>query len=469
MKKHLLLVIPILAALTLAGCKKDVTPVNSTLSIKTLNITSGDTIAVPGNVTFNVSIADDNYALSTLEISAALEDGTVIASESIRTTGNSVDLTDQILEIPFCAGMDAGASLGVTFKAINVDGESVVQSEILSIKRPSLPSELYMTVGDRVYTMAQDDTDSYLYSTKETDGFESAVTATISTASDLSEASYIWGASGTTNLGKICSISDSGIEISYPSVMVDNYTFNALTFEVKAVGQEFDVSVNGKALTPSSGLLYANVSFTKDAQFEITGIADMDSAWNRDFFSYEDGKFTFLRESGSYDVYYSPKYNYIWVVNMDAVAPECLWVIGHGFTCATEWNTDYASGGWSNTDVLQMGYAVRIADERYQCSMYLNNEHEWGTFEFEVYSDRQWNKTNGFCGISLSGDTRGVKLNGAADGKPGLTSDSGFHPGYYTIVFDNATGDINLTRISPWQDTGGTSMSINGTTLESDP
>lgn len=450
-----------------ASCKEKPepdTPTESAPEFTELSV-SPEAVTVPGDLSVHAVISDAATNLSTLEISAALGNGTVIASASVRTQGQQANV-DQTLAIPFTAGMAQGAEIAVSCEAVNVDGKSTKQVKKVSINRPSLPDNLYMKIGEDVFAMAKDEANANLYKT-EVGSYESITTAVISTAEDASAADLIWGTSKEANKAEICSFSDaSGISISFPTILVEQYTFDAVSFEVKAVGTEVHVSVAGTELQPESGMLYANIAFEKNAEIEITGIDDLDNAWNRDFFEpASNGKFKFLRESGSYDVYYSPRYNYIWIVKNGAVAPECLWIVGHGFTESPVWHEDFGYGGWEFEPVTRVAYAVAIGDNKYQCSLYLNNEHEWATFEFEVYSGLDWSKANGFGGKTISGFNKGVRLSNAADQMPGLTSDTGFQPGYYTIVFDNATGDINLTRHTEWIDTGGSGVFINGTEL----
>lgn len=450
------------------GCKPDVKPDDVTVGgpeFSELTLTP-ESVTVPGQLSLHAVISDASVNLSTLEVSAALTDGTVVASASIRTSGKEADV-EQTIDIPFVAGITEGAELAVSFEAINVEGKSAKQVKKVTLGRPELPETLYAIIGGEAIAMARDLQDANLYVTPEGE-YESMISVNIATAEDMTEADFIWGASGTDNIGKICALSDATpISVSYPSLLVKQYTFNTVTFEVKAVGDELNVSVGGVKLTPASGLLYASVAFEKGAEVAITGIDNIEAAWNRDFFEKKGDKFTFLRESGSYDVYYSPKYNYIWIVKDGAVAPECLWVVGHGFTEATEWHTDFEAGGWEFEPVTRVGYAVSVGGSKYQVSLYLSNQHEWDTFEFEVYSNLvDWSKEGGFGGTSVTGFNKGVKLSNAKDGKPGLTSDTGFQPGYYTIVFDNASGEINLTRHSEWADTGGSGIVIAGTELE---
>ena len=210
------------------------------------------------------------------------------------------------------------------------------------------------------------------------------------------------------------------------------------------------VFVNDVALVEdANGTLSAKVNFTKDGVVAIRGIENLEGAWNRDFFSMEDGSLKFIRESGEYDVVYSEEYNYLWIAKLNAVAPECLWVVGHGFTQATSWNESLSHDGWMLGPITRVGYAVPIGDNKYQCSLYLTNNHDWGKFEFEVYSNLTWGKDNGFCGTSITGDSAGMHLGPAADKMPGLQGDEeGFVEGYFRLIFDNATGEINVTRLS---------------------
>lgn len=450
----------------LSSCKKDGGKEGKveSLKIESLEITSGEAVSVPGKVTFTAKISDASVNLSTLEVSAALENGTVLATASIRTPGKEAVIEDGEIAIPFAADMAEGGTIGITFEAINVDGASVKQSKLVSLHRPSLPETLYMTAGDAVYPMARDLENPLLYRTESATGFDNSLTAFISSAEEPAESDYIWVASDIPGKGRIGTVSDEGISVSFPSYVVENWAFDAGSFEITPIGRELHISVAGTPLSPAAGLLYASVTFTKDATVEVEGMDDVATAYNRDFFSYEGGELRFLRESGTYDVYYSPKYNYIWVAKMTSVAPECYWVLGHGFTCATAWHRDYFKGGWSETDITRMGYAVKTAEDSWQCSMYISNEHEWESCEFEIYSDLDWGKGSGIELTSLTGDTKGLVLSKGS----GITSSAGFQPGYYVFTFHASTKSAEIRRISDWQDSGDLGVTVNGTRLESD-
>lgn len=454
-----------LAMVLVLSCKKEDSKQNDgSLSITSLEITSGESVQIPGAVTFTASVSDGTVNLSTLEVSAALEDGTVIASTSIRTPGKEADITDGSIEIPFAAGMKEGGNIGLSFKAINVNGDEARQSRMVTLRRPALPETLYMTIGNNAYPMKRDLQNPLVYKTNSKTGFESTATAMITSAEDPGANDFIWVGSETPGTARLGEMTDEGISLSFPSYLVENWAFDTESFVVTPVGRELAVSVNGKALAVSAGLLYASIQFEKGSSVKVEGVDNLEGAYNRDFFSYSASGLTFLRESGTYDVYYSPKYNYLWVAKMSAVAPECYWVLGHGFTCASEWHTDYAIGGWSETDITRMGYAVKVGDDAWQCSMFLNNEHEWATCEFEIYSNLSWEKTSGIELTTLTGDTKGLTI---GKGK-GITSTSGFQSGYYTITFSASTHTASIHRVSPWQDSGNSGITVKGVELDMD-
>ena len=463
------LIAAISATALLASCTDQPEAENSgDLEIVFLSI--GSETIVPGNdLTFTASVRSGGADLSTLEVSVISSDGE-IAEASFRTRGTEATVTDGSITVPFLANMAEGTNLGVRFELIDVNGASINTTRQIAIERPQLPETIYMITDAGTYSMTRSADNQELYTTSET-GFDNALTATFATSDNIDEAEYIWGDSGQNNVASIIEVGGSGVTINFPSMSVDNYTFNTLTFEVGATGTNLDISVNGTALTPDGSLLHAQVEFTQDAAVTITGISDLESCYNRDFFSYADGNVTFLGESGTYDVYYSTDYNYFWIAKMDAVAPECLWINGHGFTCAPRWSTDYNTGGWVGMDeegdpltINRVGYARRISDNEYQCHMYLSNDHEWANFEFEIYSDLEWNIIEF---TSIAGDTEGIVLSENEEGPTGgITSASeGFEDGYYRVVFNTSTYTATFERLTEYVGPTPSGQTLNGVSL----
>lgn len=465
--KHSRIFLSLLAVAALASCVKP-EPIDPSATLVLSDVSVSASVNVPGSITVAAKVSDVNIALSTLNISAALEDGTeIVAERKIRTRGHEATVNETV-DIPFAANMTDGAKVIVNLKAINVEGATLSQTAAVSVVRPEIPETIYMKIESDIFPMTK--VGDNLYETEE-GSYSSVATAYFATAEEFSEAPIFWGSSTEDNIAETCAFSDApGVSVSYPTYLVSQFTFNTLTFEVGVKGEEVHVAVKGTELAPQAGgLLYANIGFTQGETLAITGINDLENAYNRDFFIPDgNGGFTFACESGNYDVYYSPRYNYIWVARMDAVAPDCLWIIGHGFTCAPVWHPDFSSdavSGWATDYIYQLGYCVKVGEDLYQCSMYLSDQHTWGSFEFEIYSDLESNKTHGFGGTSLTGFTKGITLSGAGDGMPGLTSTVGFQPGYYVITFNNATGEINLDRKTPYQEASGSGIFINGVEL----
>ena len=240
--KHYPLILSVLSLALIASCQEK-EPAVSEGALEISDVTVPESIKVPGELKFSALVSDDAVDLSTLEVSASLEDGTQIANKSIRTPGKEAKVEDA-LNIPFAASMAEGSDLIVSFEAVNVNGKKESLIKKTAISRPVLPETLYMKVGDNTLEMKQSLENAHLYETAEGE-YESIATAVFATAEDFSAAEFIWGISTEDNKAQICSFSDaSGVAISYPSVLVKKYTFNTLTFEVGVIGDVLEIAVN---------------------------------------------------------------------------------------------------------------------------------------------------------------------------------------------------------------------------------
>jgi hypothetical protein len=417
-----------------------------------LEFSASDQVSANDSLYFSVNIHDPQTPLSTLEVKLTIGDEE-ISSQSIRTKGKDISISQMGVFIPFVAGLEENQSACLTLTAINVEGSEQTYPFDFHIKRPDIPKQLYLHFEGNTVTMIQDEENPYLYLTNaETEEeFPMEFTGKISTAESLDTSSLIWGASDNSNEAAIVSATSPGFTFDYRDWLIERITFNTQTFKLDVIGEQKDIYVKGVKLNASEGFFRANIAFTQGEDVEITGIEDIEKAYNRDFFDYnpETGKCTFLRESGQWEVYYSSAYNYIWVMRLNDTAPACFWMVGHGFTSAPVWNEDFNYGGWEVDVIARLAYVVPIGDNLYQTTLYLSNTHEWESFEIEIYSDREWSKDNGILlqEGSLTGDISGIAISESN----GITSSDDFVPGYYRLTFNTSQGvgheTLNIQRI----------------------
>lgn len=184
----------------------------------------------------------------------------------------------------------------------------------------------------------------------------------------------------------------------------------------------------------------ASVDLVKNQEFKMTQVTNPGTACNRDFLQYNPstGNFTFTGETGLWNIFYYPEYNYIWVSKWNAVAPEAYWIIGTGFSSAPRWYSAFNSLGWKMDDVRQVAYMKRISDYKYQASVFLSDQTEWG-FDIKVYSKRGWSGNHAiFVSNRLTGDKQGMKV--AGTDKADIVMDKGFVPGYFLVTVDISSG-----------------------------
>lgn len=427
------------ATLMLTGCEEELGRVvfpYSSPQMSELKVSTENQIAASDSIFFSVNIRDNETPLSTLEVTVTSGDE-LIHSESIRTKGYESSIKNHGVLIPFTPGMeDKEATLTLT--AINVEGSEQKEVRKFKIVRPEMPETIFLHLDGEVLPMTRTEI-PYEYATEE-GSFADKFTGKISTSENLSDSKFIWGSSETLNHAALVAESGAGFTANYENWQIERITFNVQSFKVGVVGTHQVLIVNGVELEAAGGCYKGVVNFKKDAPVEISGFENLASAYNRDFFSFneETGSLTFLRDSGEWEVYYYPKYNYMWIARVADVAPEAFWLVGHGFSSAPVWHEDFSYGGWDTEEVCRMAYAVKVAPGKYQTTIYLSTEHEWESFELEIYSDRQWTKDNGILLSegAIKGDATGIipsQSNGLAVGE-------GFVPGYYRLTFDTSAG-----------------------------
>lgn len=442
MKKLHIYIFMLLCALVFvtSSCEKNEEPRQSIPVIKSLEITSGSILKITDSLAFDAAVEDQVTPLSTLEVYIKVN-GDSVVHKSFRTKGNNATLSNVKIGLPFLANLPEGEA-SISFTLINIDGYETTVEKSIEIERPSLPDNLYLKIADDVIVLSRDGDDPNVYKSEEGE-YNSVFTGLVSTSESLDSAQYIWGAGNNSNVGIIGDQFSSGISVSYPTWMVTRLVFNALTFAVSVEGTEVDLNVNGTQLEGTGAYFYSKINFVKGQEFTIDGIdaSKIKQAYNRDFFSYNEstGKLTFLGESGTWEVYYSLKYNYFWVTRKSDVAPTTYWIIGHGFSCASVWNSDFNSIGWDLEDTKQLAYMRNLGNNKYQATVYLTTKHDWGPFDIQFYSERTWSGSYAvFTSASFSGNSTGVNVGG--DVNADVVGSSDFSPGYYRLTLDISNG-----------------------------
>lgn len=280
----------------------------------------------------------------------------------------------------------------------------------------------------------------YIYESKKGD-YPSSFSGKIATSEDLSQAKLIWNGTTDDNVAAIGQKFGTDVKFSYDNWVIRKIIFDTFSFSFDVEGFRFAARVNNTPLSLSGEYLHAQISFTQDEEFTIEGLENVAEAYNRDFFEYNpaSGKYKFSGETGSWDVYYSLKYNYIWVNRMTDTAPKAYWMIGQGFTSVPRWHDDFTSLGWSWTDVKQLAYMRPIGNNKYQADVYLSDKPEWGV-DMKIYSSLDENNYEQiiFSDDLFFGDKVGFQAAGrdSAD----IVNNNDFKEGYYRVIVDISEG-----------------------------
>jgi hypothetical protein len=444
------------AMVAFAGCKEDKIGLYPAAGegegpeMTNLVVHGGEaTLPVPGTMTYSVDVAD-KHTLSTLDVSLEMGE-TVLARQNIVLfeSGNEHSVTDGTLQVPLLADMVEGTPLTVKFTAVNVPGGETFTSATLNLKRPEIDRLYIFLDGEQEGVEMERDTENpALFRHPHTESTQ--FSAKFATSADLETAEFAWVGGSETHQGVIGTGLEVGVSANFPTTIIEAITFDVVTFDVAAEGEVLDFSMNGTQFDISDGgLMQASIAFTEGETVPFSGFDDMASAFNPDFFSYDEEteELTYIRQTDRWDVYYSTARNYLYVVKAGAVAPEAYWIVGGGFNSASAW-TDDMDVSYS-TEITDAAYMVKTAENTYQASVYLK---EGATLEF--YTDLVWNKDAFFAGTVGGSAASGFVLENTGQtpkhASEFLATAEGFVEGYYRVVIgtadkDNAT--ITVDRV----------------------
>jgi hypothetical protein len=195
--------------------------------------------------------------------------------------------------------------------------------------------------------------------------------------------------------------------------------------------------------------VYKKVAFEKGGVVEIAGMtaAEIQRIYNYDFFFYNPAKnkLVFIGEDGEWDVYYSKKYNYIWVSRDTDLRPDANWIMGANMASAREWHSDFALHNYSGQRLNPKNrcYMKKIGDNVYQAHVLLSDP------SFVMMIIRGWELVGGDWDSKVS--AAGLNMPGGQLTKPShneMGPEAGFDFGYYRITYNANTQLLLLEKVA---------------------
>jgi len=386
--------------LVLTGCKKDEDK-DFTITTPVLNMEVGGTTQI------GLTPATETYVFASVDPSVV----------SVNATGMVTALKEGSTMI--------NVSLGKTQKSVLVS----VGPKQFTIAN----SLIYLTVGETEQIGVTPAGEAYTFTSLHT---------AIATVNATGRVTAVSVGTATINVALGSLVKTVSVEVSAEPrtvVVVDLSKFTSAD----------DIFWSGEALR-------ANIEFEEDCEIVFRGFTDLQTStgYNRDFMTYdaESGEFTFTGESGEWLIIWSERYNYFWVAKEWGAYPECYWMIGHGFISAVKWHDDlYEEGEWDFWDFRQMAYMKPLGDGKYQTSVWLNPYHDWGTWGFDIYGDRDW--SDRCTPTTFTGDSSDkiVVEYKEVDGEQvpwSVASMDGFEDGFYRLTLDSKAKSVHFERIA---------------------
>ncbi len=465
MKNIIRILLTILPLWLLVGCEEDqklVTyggsyPVFEEVQVAESVITYNDSITV------SVSLSDRITPLSTLEVQVVVNNE-VINSESIRTKGNSNEVTRRY-QIPFGPGAVNNTPVKVYLTSINVDGfetDTIVSST--TVNRPVI-NELYMVpVTGATFRLNLIDTTNLIF---HTDGMtygqrvEYFLATKIDRFKKVDWSGLVFGMT-ENGIGFVTSNKNFITDEDASLIGISEITFDAFNL---------NRSVSGKLLEPVSTLdiqedlnpmMMAgqnfrgnNIYFGKDIEVTFTGITDLANSISPDYFKITgENTAKFVGPTAIYKAYYLIEGNYLYVEPQPEVKhPDAMWVCGtglgrpsapYGITTSWNWNTPF--------DYVP---CMKVSEGVYQFTAYMKNTPDGpgtGTLDFKFFYQRGWTQdpTPPVTEVNASEYTVGAPLLGLwIEGKYGNVNggDAAFD-GVYRVTIDQNAKTITPVKLN---------------------
>jgi len=198
----------------------------------------------------------------------------------------------------------------------------------------------------------------------------------------------------------------------------------------------------------NANVVYSKLAFDKGGKIIIQGMSatQFEREYNRDFFikNIEDGNYYFDGADGEWEIYYSERYQYFYVLRSADKRPDGLWGIGSGFNSAPVWHDDFNASNWDFNAFWRLTYFRKLDNGWFQASVYLGAPVL--NCSVEIWPHRSWDPTI-ISALSITGDIEGIAIDG--DGvRVRHNVNSSFVPGYYLLTYDALdTRELNFKRL----------------------
>lgn len=440
----------------------------------TVTVNSCSTSAyMGGSVSFNVSISDPDFSLSTI-LAELYFDEDLVSSVTIRTATEGQ--YEGTLSVPFLAGIPDGTATLVFTGTNTGQGQTVLAPVNVSVSRPVF-EYLTLTLDDGTeYQMTPTD-EKHVYAV--TDSFDANVNATIATPA-------VESGSDGISFGWSNSAIEAGSDTSIPfsNGIAGTYTisFNTLTFE----GSPFvSLTVNDVETTMVDADNYEVVlDLTQGETVTIDGYAAGFEGWTIDsdwFEEISDGSYKFLAVDGKYKITIELDNEFFRVEAMASTSETAslnsdlsgaIWLIGSSTVGKPSY--DAVPVNWNTDNGLCLS---QIEEKKYQITLVGGVSLSTSSVNIKFYSAKGWSGEFGSDNLSCDSDlvyvNSGDSDNGNVFNYDGVTLEMG---GIYKFTVDltNAvasssgapTGAVLTVEKVGTQEIETEDITVNGTTME---
>ena len=420
MKKYLTIV---MAALLMAACQpehfREVYPEGSPDLKATLLIES--VLFGTDSVAFRVTIDETKTPLSQLQVKVMVG-LRVVATELLRTKDYHFE-AELKYAVPFGPNMPEGEDVKIYLTATNIEGTAT--NLILTGctgRRPAIetmyimpPTVQYAAIGKGKQMTWDADKEAFVaYDLKYPKSIECLLAVTGTKFGRVDWNTPVFGMVNDV-LQLITKEQFESEEASSIILEDDNFEtidtiiFNPLTFDVyiggkiaepvTAIDVMVDLAEEPSYISSSAAKKEyrgAKIFFDKNSEVEITGVVDLEKAYNLDWMEYLGGnKIKFLGEKGQYYVSYKVAEDYLVVEPLyDTTEPDVMYLCGVGMG-QPSWSPK-ATSGWGFDSPNQNFVARTIAPKTYQFTVYMLNDAEntdhpgFGSVNFKFFHQHGW-------------------------------------------------------------------------------